>query len=316
MSAGTHPWINERVAVLAGGTSCEREVSLVSGRNVFEALHAKGLSVLWVDAVGDFMSRLKEENITIAFVALHGAFGEDGAVQRLLEKEGISYTGSDVRSSSLAFDKSKSQALFRRENILVPEFIVFENISQIQQKIPFDFPIVVKPAKAGSSVGVTVLTDCAGYEAACLDAFRYSDTILIERFIAGRELTVGILGEQPLPIVEVTVQRKFYDYEAKYGDSGTRYEVPAKLTPSQTEKITHEAMRAHEALGCRTMSRVDLILAPDDKAYVLEVNTIPGLTSKSLLPKAAASAGIDFSALCVRILTLALTERKVVQTRG
>ncbi len=306
----------ERIAVLAGGTSCEREISLISGRNVFQALQSKGLAVLWVDAVGDFIAQLKEEKITMAFIALHGVFGEDGTVQRLLEKEGIVYTGSGPGASELAFDKSKTQALFQREGISVPEFIALENISQIQNKIPFGYPRVVKPARCGSSVGVTILTQSDGYQAACREAFRYSDTILIERFVPGRELTVGVLEEKPLPVVEVISQRKFYDYEAKYQDSATRYQVPAKLSVLEAKKITQESMRAYRVLGCRMMSRVDIILAPDNKPYVLEVNTIPGLTSKSLLPKAAAAAGIDFPELCVRILTMALQERKLVQTRG
>ena len=171
-------------------------------------------------------------------------------------------------------------------------------------------------ARIASSVGVTILAQSDGYEEACREAFRYSDAVLVERFISGRELTVGVLGEQPLPIVEVIAQRKFYDYEAKYGNSGTRYEVPAQLSVPQAEKVTREAMRAYEALGCRMMSRVDILLAPDDKPYVLEINTIPGLTSKSLLPKAAAAAGIDFASLCVRILTMAIHERKGVSARG
>ncbi len=307
---------SEKIAVLAGGTSCEREISLVSGKNVLEALRSEGLPALWVDASGDFMSQLKEQKITLVFVALHGTFGEDGTVQRLLEKEGIAYTGPGPRSSELAFDKSKSQALFQREGILVPEFFVLEGLSGIRQKISLDFPLVVKPTKSGSSVGVTILTQPDGYEQACREAFRYSESILIERFIPGRELTVGVLGEKPLPIVEVIAQRKFYDYEAKYKDSATRYEVPAKLSSSQAEEVTRAAMKAYQVLGCRMMSRVDLILSPDNRPFVLELNTIPGLTSKSLLPKAAASAGINFPALCVRILTMALAERKAVQTSG
>ena len=306
----------EKIAVLAGGSSCEREVSLNSGKNVLEALKSKGLSALWVDAVGDFMAKLKEEKITLAFIALHGTFGEDGAVQRLLEKEGIAYTGPGPRASELAFDKAKTQTLFRAEGILIPEFFILSDVSQIPNKISLDFPLVVKPAKSGSSIGVTILAKKVGYEEACREAFRYSDTVLVERFIAGRELTVGILGEQPLPVVEVIVQRKFYDYDAKYRDSGTRYEAPAKLSVSEAEKVTREAMRAYQALGCRMMSRVDVILAPDGKPYVLEVNTIPGLTSKSLLPKAAAAAGVDFPTLCVRILTMAVSERKGVSARG
>ena len=307
----------ERIAVLAGGTSCEREISLISGRNVLEALQSKGLKVLWADpATPDFIRILKENKVTLVFLALHGTFGEDGTVQRLLEKEGILYTGPGPRASELAFDKSKSQAILKKEGIRVPDFISYSKISQTPVRTPFSFPVVVKPAKAGSSVGITIVTDAAQVAKAAEEAFRWSDVILVEKFISGRELTVGILGEEPLPIVEVIVRRRFYDYEAKYGDAGTRYEVPAKISPKETEAVQQAALKAHRVLGCERMSRVDLILAPDGGIFVLEVNTIPGLTAKSLLPKAAQKAGIDFPALCVKILAMAVSNKRVVQTHG
>ena len=307
----------EKIAVLAGGTSCEREISLISGRNVLEALQSKGLNVLWADpATPDFIRILKENKVTLVFLALHGTFGEDGTVQRLLEKEGILYTGPGPRASELAFDKTKSQAILKKEGIRVPDFISYSKISQTPVRTPFSLPVVVKPAKAGSSVGITIVTDAAQVAKAVEEAFRWSDIILVEKFISGRELTVGILGEEPLPIVEVIVRRRFYDYEAKYGDAGTRYEVPAKISRKEADAVQRAALEAHRALGCERMSRVDLILAPDGTYYVLELNTIPGLTAKSLLPKAAQKAGIDFPALCVKILSMALSHRKVVQAHG
>ena len=306
----------EKIAVLAGGTSCERDISLISGRNVLEALQSTGLNVLWVDAVGDFMDQLKRQKVTLAFLALHGTFGEDGTVQRLLEKERILYTGPGPRASELAFDKSKSQAILKKEGIGVPDFVSYTKISRAGVRSPFSLPVVVKPAKAGSSVGVTIVTDAAGYVPAVEEAFRWSDVILVEKFIAGRELTVGILGEETLPVVEVIAKRQFYDYEAKYGDAGTRYEVPAKLSRKEADAIQKAALKTHHALGCERMSRVDLILASDGALFVLELNTIPGLTAKSLLPKAAQKAGIDFPALCVKILSMALLSKKVAQTYG
>ena len=295
---------NERIAVLAGGPSCEREISLLSGRNVAEALRSKGIEPVWVDAVGDFMAQLKHEKITLAFIALHGTFGEDGTVQRLLEKEGILYTGPGPRASELAFDKSLSQDVFKKQGIRVPDFRVYKAIAEAPDRPVFEGPIVVKPTKSGSSVGVTIVTQTGAYRPALEEAFRYSDAVLVEKFIPGRELTVGILGEKALPIVEVIPKKQFYDYEAKYGDAGTRYEVPARLSETEARKVREEALKAYHALGCRMLSRVDLILTPEGEAAVLEINTIPGLTSKSLLPKAAREAGIDFPDLCVKILAM------------
>ncbi len=304
--------MKEKVAVLAGGSSCEREVSLISGRAVYEALSELGYPVVLVDAVGDFMAKLTEENVTFAFLALHGTFGEDGTVQRLLEAEGIAYTGPGPETSRLAFDKEAAQQTLEKTGVCVPPFIVLRSEADIKKKPPFGFPAVVKPAKAGSSVGVTIVREASGYEKACREAFKYSDAVLADRYIAGRELTVGILGEEPLPVVEVIVKREFYDYEAKYRDTQTRYEFPAKLTEAERRLVVEEALKAYRALGGEVMGRVDLILGADGLPYVLEINTIPGLTPKSLLPKAARAAGIHFPELCVKIMALSMAKGKVV----
>lgn len=303
---------NERIAVLAGGPSCEREVSLVSGKNVFEALSSQGLTVIFLDATGDFMNKLKKQKITLAFIALHGTFGEDGTVQRFLEEAGIGYTGSSPAASENAFHKSRSQRIFREAGILVPEFYVLARKdfrAAVSCTIPF--PVVVKPSAAGSSVGVSIVSSPSDFHGACEEALRYSEEILVERYIRGREFTVGILDGKPLPIVEILAKRSFYDYEAKYKDSGTSYECPASLGRVESCALAETALAAHRALGCEAMSRSDFIWGEDRKGYLLEVNTIPGLTGKSLLPKAARAAGIDFSALCVRILELSLKKRLV-----
>lgn len=305
------PLIHEKIAVLAGGPSCEREVSLISGRSVYEALLSVGQSVILIDAVGDFMGTLKKENVSLAFIALHGTFGEDGTVQRLLEKEGIAYTGPGPAMSETAFDKAASQRLFLKERIRIPSFAVLKSPEECSVMAPIDFPLVVKPAKSGSSVGVSILEEPRGYEKACREAFRWSDTVLVESYIAGRELTVGILGDEALPVVEVIAGRSFYDYEAKYKDSGTRYEFPARLTEPERKVVVGEALKAYRALQGEVMSRVDIILGHDGKPYVLEVNTIPGLTPKSLLPKAAQAAGIPFPELCARIISLSMTKTRV-----
>ncbi len=291
-----------KIAVLAGGPSCEREISLLSGRAVFDALYSKGYSVLMIDPDDGIAERLKKENVEMAFLALHGTFGEDGTIQRLLDEAGIPYTGCGARVSEIAFDKASAQRLYREAGVPVPDFQVlkkensFEGLGQ--------FPVVVKPAKGGSSVGISIVTDRQDFKRALEEAFRYSDTVLVEQYIQGRELTVGFLGEEALPVVEVIAQRKFYDYEAKYGNAGTRYEFPAKLSPKEEKAVVETARTAYQALGCDVMGRVDVILHGDGKPYVLEINTIPGLTAKSLLPKAAQARGIDFPGLCVRILEL------------
>ena len=297
-------WKDKKVAVLAGGPSCEREISLISGKAVFEALVLKGIPSTTLDPVGDFLPALKKERPFMAFLALHGNFGEDGTIQKILEDEGILYTGCGIEASKTAFDKSKAQSIFQKSGIRIPEFITIERGEEIVRPEKFSFPLVVKPATSGSSVGISILFEPRGYVQAVLTAFQYSDTVLVERYIRGRELTVGFLSDQPLPVVEVIAKRKFYDYEAKYKESGTRYEFPAHLNAQEERAVTAIASKAYRALGCEVMARADIILGEDGKPYVLEINTIPGLTGKSLLPKAAFAAGIDFPGLCVRILGL------------
>jgi D-alanine-D-alanine ligase len=298
------------VAVLAGGPSCEREISLISGKAVLDALQSKGVDAFHLDPSGDFIDTLLKKNAAIAFLALHGTFGEDGTIQRLLEDAGIPYTGSGPAASEKGFDKAVAQNIFKDAKIRVPGLRLVRVDEARPSARSVSFPCVVKPAKAGSSVGVSILQTPDNFEAALDEAFKYSDTVLIEDFIAGRELTVGILGDRPLPVVEITAQRKFYDYDAKYKDTGTRYEVPAQLTPEQAKKVQDVALAAYEALGCEIMGRVDVILDAQDRPYVLEINTIPGLTGKSLLPKAARAAGIEFPELCVKIISLSLERVK------
>ncbi len=297
--------MSSKIAVLCGGPSCEREVSLISGKAVYDALLAKGYDVFMLDPdpAGKFITELKNKNVSFVFIALHGSFGEDGEVQRLLENAGIGYTGPGPAISEIAFNKAKTQTLFKKAGVLVPDFQILE-----QGAVPMikKFPVVVKPAESGSSVGISIVREAADLAKAVTEAFRYSRQVLVEEYIAGRELTVGILGGEPLPVVEVAAQRNFYDYEAKYKDTGTRYEVPANLEPEQAHRVTEMAIKAYQAIGGQVMGRVDIILGQDNQPYVLEINTIPGLTGKSLLPKAAKAQGIDFGDLCVKILELSL----------
>jgi D-alanine-D-alanine ligase len=301
-----------KIAVLAGGPSCEREISLISGKAVYDSLQQQGFTVLWVDAVGDFMRTLKEESVDLAFIALHGAFGEDGSVQKLLEKEGIAYTGPGVAMSERAFDKSKAQILFDQKGVRVPKFTILRSLPSPTAAPVCGLPCFVKPAQAGSSVGVSFVKQADEYYPALKKAFEYSDVVIVDEYVRGRELTVGILGDKALPIVEVVPKREFYDYEAKYGESGTEYIFPAKLTTQEAGLVSDMAIRAYQALGGEVMSRVDLILSQKGEPFVLEINTIPGLTPKSLLPKAAKACGLNFDQLCARIIDLSIAVRERV----
>lgn len=295
-----------KIAVLAGGSSCEREISLISGRAVFDALKNRGCDTVMIDPTEEVAVQLKAEGASAAFLALHGSFGEDGTIQRLLDEAGIFYTGSSASACARAFDKSTAQGLFQKEGLDVPGFRILRRSEPVPSLGVLEYPLVVKPSACGSSVGISILSQPEGLEEACRKAREYSDTVLIERYIRGRELTVGVLGGQALPIVEVIPLRTFYDYQAKYQESGTRYECPARLSVEQEEGLSQATLRACRVLGCEVMARADFILGKDNVPYLLEVNTIPGFTSKSLLPKAAKAAGVDFPDLCVRILQLSL----------
>ncbi|OGX40380.1 MAG: hypothetical protein A3C53_07830 [Omnitrophica WOR_2 bacterium RIFCSPHIGHO2_02_FULL_68_15] len=297
-----------KIAVLAGGISCEREISLISGRAVLEALRGLGHEACFIDAADDFIKALREKGIQHVFLALHGTFGEDGTVQRVLDREGIRYTGSGPEASEKAFDKPRAQALFKQTGIPVPDHRVCRKGERVPEAVRF--PLVIKPARSGSSCGVSLVRERGDFRRACELAFRYSDEILLEQYIPGRELTVGILGEEALPVVEIIAANAFYDYQAKYSDDRTRYEAPARLKAPEAAALQRHALAAFRALGCRGMARADFMLDAAGRPYLLEVNTIPGLTGKSLLPKAAAAAGTDFGALCARIMELSWSNRQ------
>ncbi len=304
-----------KIAVLCGGRSCEREVSLVSGRAVVGALAAAGFEVISMDPADEgYLDALKRERPAIAFLALHGTYGEDGTIQRALEKAGIPYTGSGPEASERAFDKATTQTLLRQKGLPVPDFVILNSPADLSAAQSFGVPQVVKPARAGSSVGISIVQDPSDIAEACREAFRHSERVLVERYTPGRELTVGILGDEALPVGEIIPQRSFYDYQAKYGDSGTRYEFPARLSREKSDELRRLALAAHRAAGCEAMSRVDLMLSREERPYLLEINTIPGLTSKSLLPKAAGAAGIDFTGLCVKIIELSMTRAENAKT--
>ena len=296
-----------KIGVLFGGSSSEREISLKSGKAVFKALTDVGLKVSFLDVVEkNFSNQIDKEKIDIAFIALHGRFGEDGSAQSILEEKNILYTGSSPVSSRIAMDKISSKEYFRREGLNVPkDFIMDKGMSvhpDVFEKSIMGFPCVFKPRYEGSSIGLSIVSSIDKVEEAVSKSFRFGDKTIIEEFIQGREMTVGILNDEALPVVEIVTKEGVYDFEAKYASKETEYISPAKIDQELNLRLQAVAVKAHKALGCRGFSRVDLRVTDDGEGYVLEVNTIPGLTERSLLPMAALAAGIGFSDLCVEML--------------
>jgi D-alanine-D-alanine ligase len=332
------------IAVLLGGTSAERYVSMASGKGVAQALIAAGHNVTAYDVARGADARVdinslqlptqvapsyeelqsysnKEiivalqmlpSDIDVAFMALHGAPGEDGTVQAILELQGIHYTGSNVLASALAMDKAMSKRIFEHYGITTPRWFQLDagvaSLEELRSKVDYytAYPVVVKPNDGGSTVGLTIVENEEGLMAAYELAGRYARSILFEEFIEGRELTVAILGNESLPVVEIRPKSGIYDYANKYTAGRTEYFCPADLPRSIEEELRELARRAHNALGCRGYSRVDFRLDADDAPYCLEVNTLPGMTATSLVPKAAAAAGMSYEMLCERIIALAL----------
>jgi len=292
-----------------GGPSSERGVSLKSGKAVMESLNSLGVKVAPIDINTDQPREnarlLKSSGIDCAFIALHGKFGEDGAIQEILEELGIPYTGSGISASRLAMDKVASRKIFEIYGLKVPRCEVlnkFSYNSNWKLNNRFGFPLVVKPATNGSSIGLSIVESSRVLDKAVELAFSFDENVLIEEYIKGRELTVAILDDHALPVIEILPKRKFFDYEAKYKYGMTEYIVPAVL-PSEIGSLAQaNALSAHKILGCFGCSRVDIILTESKELYILEVNTIPGLTQTSLLPKAAKEAGIEFQELCLKLI--------------
>jgi D-alanine-D-alanine ligase len=291
---------DKKVAVLKGGPGAEREVSLRSGAAVGRALAARGAVVTEVDVAGpDFVL---PEGIELAYNMIHGTFGEDGQIQAILAARGVPYTGEGEEGSRLAFDKILSKEKFDAAGVPTAKWHVLRR----GERPGFSPPYVVKAPRQGSSVGVHIVNDPAGLDAALDDCFRFGDQVLIEEFVQGRELTIGVLGDEALPIVEIVPHEGFYDYEHKYTKGASDYFVPADLSAETTAAVQQTALAATRALGLEVYSRTDILLTADGRLAVLEINTIPGMTETSLLPKAAAVVGLDFPALCEKIAALSL----------
>lgn len=307
-----------RIGVLMGGPSSEREISLKSGNAVYEALKQSGLEVIAIDiktdSIEENISLIESCKIDCAFLALHGRFGEDGQLQGVLEIIKIPYTGSGALASRLAMDKIASRKIFQSNGLSVPKYKILEKVSYRSDcKINNDLklPLVIKPATHGSSIGLSIIDKQADLDRAVSLAFGFDEKIIVEEYIEGREVTVGILQEQPLPVIEIIPKKRFFDYEAKYTPGMTAYEVPAELEENIAERVKKTALLAHKLLGCSGCSRVDMILGKDNLVFVLEVNTIPGLTNISLLPRAAKIQGIEFNELCLKLIKLAYEKAEV-----
>ena len=297
---------SQRVGVLMGGLSQERDVSLRTGAAVSKALRSLGYNVVDIDVGKDVAAQLAAEKVDVAWLALHGRYGEDGCIQGLLESLFIPYTGSGVLASAVGMEKVFAKQLFTTHGIPTPPYKVFTEAKAAREAVdslPFPFPVVVKPSREGSSVGVHVCKTKEAYLAAVDDASKYAGFLLVERFIQGREVQGAVLDNQALGVIEVRVAREFYDQEAKYkAGSGTQYLFPAPLPEDQYARVNEVCLGAHKALGCAGASRSDVIVTEGGEVFVLETNTLPGMTETSLLPKIAAGGGIDFPTLCERIL--------------
>jgi len=310
-----------RVGVLMGGVSSERAISLNSGNAIVEALDRQGLNVLSLDIVDDDHDKialcLHDANINVAFIALHGRLGEDGVIQSILEKINIPYTGSGVNASRLAFDKVITQKLFKKNNINIPSYVTLPKGGKIDIEAIIGeigaYPLIVKPACEGSSIGITLVAKEDELNTAVQNAHHYDDTVLIEKYIQGRELTVGIIGTDTLPVVEICPKNHFFDFDSKYTKGASEYIVPAEISEGMTEELQRVALRAHQILGCEVFSRVDFMIDSDQRYYVLEINTIPGFTSTSLLPMAAAHYGLSFDQLCIRLTELAYGKKEKIK---
>ena len=305
---------DKRIGIMMGGLSAEREISLKSGSAVFHALKTLGLDVVPLEVMREteeeIHSLIASHAVDIVFIAMHGGFGEGGALQYILEKINMPYTGSREKASRLAMDKIASRQLFEKAELHVPKYQKVHRKSDRLTLNSLRYPLVVKPSAQGSSIGISFIDTQAHPTEALAEAFKFGDDVLIEEFIRGREVTVSVLDGQALPIVEIIPKKKFFDFQAKYEKGLTDYVVPAPLSPEEARHVQRDAVIAYHALGCRHFSRVDMILADGGTPYVLEVNTIPGMTEMSLFPKAAKAAGMSFDQVCTKLLELALETNK------
>lgn len=303
---------SQKIGVLMGGDSSEREVSLRSGRAIEAALRRRGYHVVGLDVSQLVAMDLKNNGIEIVMIALHGRGGEDGAIQGLLEVMGIPYTGSGITASAIGMNKVLTKRLLEYHGLPTPRYAVLRGSVQDNLSLPlgFELPVVVKPACEGSTIGVSIVREERDFSIAMQLAFSYGSSVLVEDYIDGQEVTVGILEEEPLPAIEMVPKEEFYNYEAKYTPGKTEYILPARLPLPTYREVQQLAVKVHQAIGCEGYSRVDMRVDRKFRPFVLEINTLPGMTESSLLPKAAQEAGIGYDDLVEKILASALKKRR------
>ncbi len=294
----------KRIGVLMGGLSEEREISFKSGRAVLAALLSRGYNAVAIDAVGNVAAELERLDIEIAFIALHGLYGEDGAIQGLLEIMRIPYTGSGVLASAVTMDKVASKIIFEQHRIPTPRsFVLRDGSTTIADG--FELPLIVKPASHGSTIGIGVADTVDEFQKAAAEAYKLEEVLIVEEFITGREVTISIIEDRVLPIVEIITKARIYDFDSKYKKGLTKFVVPARLDKAAAERANEVAVKTYKALGCAGAARVDILLDAAGELFVLEANTIPGMTGLSLLPMAAGAAGSSYEELVEEILLTA-----------
>ncbi len=302
---------NLKIAVAMGGPGSEHDVSIASGEAVLKALLDAGCNA--VGLVVNDHAIVAPEDVDVVFNTIHGTFGEDGELQKLLDEQGADYTGAGAMSSELAFDKVLSKNRFVEEGVPTPKSEIVDCTDGLEMPV-MDLPFVVKPPREGSSVGVHICRTFEEAKSAMEDAMKFSNDVLVEQFVEGKELTVGVLDGEVLPVVHIAPRSGFYDMKNKYpwmtGDGGTDYYCPADLSPELTQRVQDAALAAHHSLGIEVYSRVDVLLDDEGNPYVLEANTIPGMTESSLLPKSAQEAGYGFAELCMKIIDLSMNTQR------
>jgi len=314
-SARTGPLTSARIGVLMGGQSAEREISLRTGQAVHQALLRRGYDSMAIDVDRSIVEQLRDYKIEMAFVALHGPGGEDGSMQGLLETLCIPYTGSGVRASAIAMHKGVTKTLLAASGIPVPRGIIVHAQGKLPKTIPaaLRLPVVVKPAAQGSTIGITIVRALSEWAVALRRAHKHDEEAVVEPYIPGREVTVSVLSGEVLPAVEIIAPGGFYDYAAKYQKGQTQYLCPAPLPAGVVRQLNEAALQTYRMLGCEGAARVDFRLTPRGKPFVLEINTTPGMTETSLLPMAAAKAGLDYDTLTERILESAIARASTLK---
>jgi D-alanine-D-alanine ligase len=295
---------NKKIGVLYGGLSSEREISIKSGKAVLNAFKKLKLNVCGIDVNRNIAEEIKKEKIDIAYIALHGSMGEDGTIQGMLEILGIPYTGSGVFASAASIDKDVSKKIFKYAGILTPEWKMLKKFGAVP-KIK-KYPVIVKPVLQGSTIGVAIVEKSSEFAVAVKEVFKYGGEALIEQFIEGKEVTVGVLNGKALPVVEIVPKGKFYDFKSKYQRDGSQHIIPARVSEKAYETAQSSAEKVYEIFKCRAICRVDMIVDKKDKVWILENNTIPGMTKTSLVPDEGRAAGYNFERLVLKIIESAL----------